>query len=264
MHHNFERLVEVMKRLRQPDGCPWDRKQTYDSLQKHIVEEAHELVDALAHRQEEGLEPVVEECGDLAMQVVFLGCMGEERGDFTLEQVFGAVCDKLIRRHPHVFGDQKAGTDREALQRWEAVKAEERKGTDRGLFSGVPRSLPSLIKAYRLQEKAASVGFDWPPDDLAPVVAKVDEELAEMKAELQTGGVGLEGELGDLLFAVVNLIRLAGFDPEKALNRTNEKFIRRLEQVESRVKAQGTWSDCPLEQLEYWWNEAKAGEEAAL
>lgn len=261
MSASFDRLVEVLKRLRAPDGCPWDRKQTFDSLQKHIVEESFELVDALAHREDEGYEPVIEECGDVAMQVAFLGCMAEEQGLFTMDQVLDGVCEKLIRRHPHVFGDKKAADEVEALARWEKVKEQERAGTEKGLFSGVPRSLPALLKAYRLQDKAAHVGFDWPAGDLTPVLGKVAEEFEEVKEALATGD-DVEGELGDLMFAVVNLIRLAGFEPDKALNRTNQKFIDRLEKVESVVRHRGGWEHFNLQELDELWEQAKKDEQS--
>lgn len=261
----FDRLVQIMKRLRAPDGCPWDRKQTFDSLRAHILEESYELVDALSHRQEEGMDHVKEEAGDLAMQFVFVGCLAEEQGAFTLEDILEGVCDKLVRRHPHVFGDQSAKDDAEALRNWEAIKAEERKNKaagEQGVLSGVPRALPSVVKAYRVQQKAASVGFDWPGGDQGPVLDKVAEELDEVRRAVAGEGNPAE-ELGDLLYVTVHLCRRLGVDPEAALEAANAKFMRRFAHVEARMREKGlAFEDCDLKMLDGWWDEAKGLEKS--
>lgn len=236
----YDRLVEILRQLRAPDGCPWDRKQTFDSLCPHIAEEAYELIDAIHQRSEKGMRPVMEEAGDLAMQVAFIGCLAEEQHDFDNRQIMEQVVDKLIRRHPHVFGKEKANDEQQALQNWETVKSAERKAKgEGGLLSGVPRSLPPLVKAFRISEKAASVGFDWKQGDQQSVFEKIYEELDEVKeAEKAKDREQLINELGDVLFAVVNLIRRYDVDPELALSRTNLKFMHRFQRMEQLAQQQ--------------------------
>ncbi|EHM12695.1 MazG family protein [Jonquetella anthropi DSM 22815] len=262
--YGFDRLVKIMEQLRAPGGCPWDRKQTYDTLCANIVEEAYELVDAIHSRQRDGTDHMVEGCGDLLLQVVFISTIASELGDFSVADPIKAICDKLIRRHPHIFGESRADTPEEVLAKWEAIKASERaaKGkADESILSGVPRSLPASVKALRIQQKAASVGFDWKKGDSKPVLDKIKEELAEVEAALGDQEQ-LTDEIGDLLFAVINLARRHHVDPDSALARTNDKFIRRFGFVEGQVRADGRkWEDFTLEELDKFWEMAKAGEQ---
>lgn len=254
----FVKLVNVMKKLREPDGCPWDREQTYMSLRRYIVEEAYELIQAI---EDENFPNMREECGDLLLQVVFVSCMAEERGDFTLGGVLDGLTNKLIRRHPHVFGDIHVNGSEDVLKNWEQIKSAERKGKDEdsSYMAGIPRGMPALLRAYRIQERAAKPGFDWPKGDCAPVVAKVEEEIAELKeAAASCDGAKVEEELGDLLFASVNLSRHLGVDPETTLHRACEKFASRFRKVEQFVEESGrTWKDFTLDELEEFWQKAK-------
>ncbi len=257
--YGYERLVQIMKQLRAPGGCPWDRQQTYQSLCPHIVEEAYELVDAIEGGD---MAHLVEECGDLLLQVVFLGTIAEERRDFAIRDMADGICEKLIRRHPHIFGDAQAKDAEAVLNNWEKIKKQERAQRppqeDRSVLSGVPRGLPAAVKAYRIQGKAASVGFDWPKGDQSPVLEKISEELSEVRQAMESGGEALAGEIGDLLFAVINLARRMGIDPEGALARTNEKFSRRFRFIENAVEKSGRdWDDYSLEDLDDFWNQAK-------
>ena len=246
----FETLLGLMRRLRAPDGCPWDRAQTPETLKTYVVEEAYEVVEAIERGDPELL---LEELGDLLLQVVFLAQLAEEAGRFDMADVCKAIVSKLLRRHPHVFGDQKANSPDEAYSRWHARKREEGKGT----LSGVPNSLPALLMALRMSEKAHAVGFDWP--DIAGALAKLDEEVAELKravASLDRDQV--EAELGDVLFTVVNLARLHRIDPEAALRRMLARFRRRFEHLEARLNSQGLdVKDQPLSTLDALWEEAK-------
>lgn len=262
----FDRLISIMKRLRAPGGCPWDRKQTWESLCPHIVEEAYELVDTIERLDDEGMEHLVEECGDVLLQVVFIATIAEERGDFELDDVCRAIADKLVRRHPHIFGDaQVLGAD-EVLRNWEQIKEQERKNDqsrhDQSLLSGVPRGLPATVKAFRIQQKAATVGFDWQAGDDSPVLDKILEEFAEVREALAKGDAEeLTEEIGDLLFAVINLSRRHDIDPDVALSRTNVKFANRFRAVEQNVHQQGgDWSRFSLEELDRFWNKAKEQE----
>lgn len=261
--NSFDHLVEVMKRLRSPGGCPWDRKQTYETLCPHIVEEAYELVDAIERRGEDrGIEHVLEECGDLLLQVVFIGTIAEEQGDFSVSAISDVLSRKLIRRHPHVFGDTVAADADAVLENWEKIKREERAEQpqkDTSVLSGVPRSLPATVKAYRIQQKAAMVGFDWEKDSQQPVIDKISEELREVCDVIDSDDKeAVTGEIGDLLFAVINLSRRLGIDPDVALSRTNAKFENRFRFVEKNVEENGgDWSKFTLEELDSYWNQAK-------
>lgn len=261
----IRKLIEIMRRLRAPGGCPWDRKQTFDSLCPHIVEEAYETVDAIRHRAEEGgMEHVVEECGDLLLQVIFLGTVAEEEGSFTIGDIAHGITGKLIRRHPHIFApgnNSSAGTAGEALANWEKVKQQERASgkKDTSVLSGVPSSLPPMLKAYRIQEKAAGVGFDWKKGDERPVFDKIREEIAEVEeAYTEKDKKELAGEIGDLLFAIIKLSRRCGIDPEAALEMTNTKFDSRFRFVEKKVEESGgKWESFSLSDLENFWKQAK-------
>lgn len=248
------RLLEVMDRLRKE--CPWDREQTFDSLRNNTIEEVYELADAITDKNMEGIK---EELGDLLLHVAFYSKLGDEQGAFDYTDVANGVCDKLIYRHPHVYGDIHADTPEEVKQNWEALKLRKKRRKS-GTLGGVPVSLPAMVKAYRVGEKAASVGFDW--ERREDVWAKVREELHEIDVEVEAKDKErLTDEMGDLFFALINACRLYGIDPEGALERTNKKFIRRFNHVEQRAEEQGkTLSQMTLLEMDGYWNEAKQNE----
>ncbi len=257
-------LIGVIRRLRAPDGCPWDRAQTFETLCQHIVEEAYELVEAIESSDSaSGIQHIVEECGDLLLQPLFIAIIAEESGKFDINAVAGAITEKLKRRHPHIFLHKTQSDDRASdcdSPDWEAIKRQEkeiRNEVDKSVLSGVPRSLPPVIKAQRLQGKAAGVGFDWAQGDQEPLFAKIREELDEIKEAMQGSPDELKGEVGDLLFAVVNLSRRLGIDPNQALMMTNRKFERRFRRVEELVEIRGTWKESNLSDLIAFWNQAK-------
>ena len=237
-HPEFDRLVAIMARLRAPGGCPWDRAQSRDDLKPYLLEEAYEVLDAI---EEGDPSKLCEELGDLLLQVVFHAQIAEEEKAFAVEDVCRAINEKLVRRHPHVFGDVQADTPDEVLRNWEAIKKTEKSGGAggggvKGVLSGVPRVLPALLKAYRLQQKAAGVGFDWERRD--QVEAKVREEWAELdEAVAQSDRAKVREEFGDLLFALVNLSRFLDVDPEDALQAANAKFQVRFGAVEKEAQA---------------------------
>lgn len=245
------RLLEVMDRLRAE--CPWDREQTFDSLRNNTIEETYELVDAITDKNMEGIK---EELGDLLLHVVFYSKMGDEAGAFNYADVANGVCDKLIYRHPHVYGDIHADTPEEVKQNWEALKLR-KKNRKSGALGGVPQSLPAMVKAFRIGEKAAATGFDWEKKE--DVWSKVKEELMEVDAEIEAKNKELlTDEIGDLFFAIINACRLYGIDPEGALERTNKKFIRRFGYVEQRAEEQGkSLRDMSLEEMDSYWDECK-------
>jgi tetrapyrrole methylase family protein/MazG family protein/ATP diphosphatase len=254
------RLVAVMQRLLAPDGCPWDREQSYASMSRYVLEEACEVIDAI-ERDDRAL--LREELGDLLLQIVFLAELARRDGAFAIDDVVAGIVDKLVTRHPHVFGHLDAKTADEVLANWEKIKAKEKKG--RGLLAGVPRSLPALNRSQRIGEKVHRVGFDWP--DARGSRAKVTEELAELDRAIEAGDASaIEEEMGDVLFALVNLSRHVKVDAEGALRRTIDKFTTRFAHVEARVKAEhGGWTEpgepnLPLEVLDRYWDEAKANE----
>ena len=245
------RLLAVMNTLRRE--CPWDREQTFDSLRSNTIEETYELADAITDHNMEGIK---EELGDLLLHVVFYSKLGEEEGAFDFGDVADALCDKLIYRHPHVYGDIHANTPDQVKENWEALKLR-KKNRKSGTLSGVPRSLPAMVKAYRMGEKAAGAGFDW--EQKEDVWDKVREELGEVEAEMKSGSrTDLEGEFGDLFFALINACRLYGVDPESALERTNKKFIQRFNYMEEHAAAKGhTLHEMSLDAMEELWQEAK-------
>ena len=245
------RLLEVMNTLRRE--CPWDREQTFDSLRSNTIEETYELADAITDHNMEGIK---EELGDLLLHVVFYSKLGEEEGAFDFGDVADALCDKLIYRHPHVYGDIHANTPDQVKENWETLKLR-KKNRRSGTLGGVPRSLPAMVKAYRMGEKAAGAGFDW--EQKEDVWDKVREELGEVEAEMKSGSrTDLEGEFGDLFFALINACRLYGVDPESALERTNKKFIQRFNYMEERAAAKGhTLHEMSLGAMEELWQEAK-------
>lgn len=248
------RLLEIMDTLRRE--CPWDREQTFESLCNNTIEETYELVDAIGDRNLDGIK---EELGDLLLHVVFYAKLGEEEQAFDYTDVATALCDKLIYRHPHIYSDVHAQTPEEVKTNWEALKLRKKKRKN-GTLSGVPRSLPAMVKAYRVGEKAAATGFDWQKRE--DVWDKVREEIAEVETEMCSGSKELlEGEFGDLFFALINACRLYGVDPEAALERTNKKFIRRFNYMEDHAAAQDkSLHEMTLDQMEGLWQQAKAEE----
>ena len=246
----FERLLDIMDDLR--EKCPWDRKQTFDSLRQNTIEETYELATAISRHD---MNEISKELGDVLLHVVFYAKMGSETGDFDIADVCNRISDKLIFRHPHVYGEAAAANAEEVSKLWEQVKLKE-KGGNKTVLGGIPDSLPSLVKAYRIQDKVANVGFDW--EKREDVWAKVKEEIAEFEADPS------EAELGDILFALINAARLYKLKPDNALEQTNLKFIRRFNYVEQRAKEQGKdLKDMSLDEMEALWQEAKALERAA-
>jgi tetrapyrrole methylase family protein/MazG family protein len=247
-------VIDIMARLRSPGGCVWDIEQNHRSLRRYIVEEVYEVLEAIDLAEGDKL---CEELGDLLLQIVFHARIAEECGEFSVQDVVDTVTDKMVRRHPHVFGDISVRDAAEVIVNWERIKRREHPGERPSVLDGVPKGLPSLMRAFKLQAKAAKVGFDW--NSVAPVWEKIYEELDELR-EAADGGPkeAVEGELGDVLFSVVNLARFFDIEPETALNVTNNKFIRRFARVEAAVKGRGLkWKDFTLEQLDDLWNEAK-------
>lgn len=254
----IDRLLDVMRRLRAPDGCPWDREQTIDSLKNNLIEETYEVVDAMESGDRAQLK---EELGDLLLQVVFQAQICSEEGAFNFDDVARGIADKLVRRHPHVFGDVQADTSDQVIRNWEKIKKTEKGGeTPRSLVDGIPRHLPALSKAHLVQKRVAKVGFEW--DEISGVVDKLDEELAEVKeAMAQKDAAAIREELGDLMFSVVNLSRYLGHDSEELLNENIAKFMRRFQSLETRLHAEGREIEhCSIEELEAVWTAVKAGE----
>ncbi len=246
-----------MSILRGPGGCPWDHKQTLATLKEHLVEESHEVLDAIDSGDRGKLK---EELGDLLLQVVFQSQLCREEGAFTFDDVAATICEKLIRRHPHVFGDTQVSGSDEVLKNWEAIKKSEKKDGTRSTLEGVPKSLPALHKAHLVQKRAARVGFDW--ENIQGALKKLDEEVGEVREAITDDDEQAVGEeLGDVLFAAVNVCRFSGHNPEELLHQTIRKFTRRFEYVEHAVHAQGKQlADCPLEELERYWEDAKKRE----
>jgi MazG family protein len=260
----IDRLLAIMARLREPiSGCPWDREQSFATIAPYTIEEAYEVADAIARADWPGLR---EELGDLLLQVVFHARMAEEAGLFAFEDVARAISDKLIRRHPHVFGDADGGVATEHARSWEAIKAAERaeKAAGNGALDGVAIGLPALTRAQKIQSRASSVGFDW--GDPLPALAKVEEEVRESRAELSRpdrDATRLSEEIGDLLFAQVNVARLAGVDAEAALRAATRKFERRFRHVEALLAERGkTPRSSTLSEMDALWERAKAEERA--
>lgn len=256
-----EQVRDIMRKLRAPDGgCPWDREQTLESLKPFLIEECYELIDAIdsadasKHR---------EELGDMLLQIIFQTQLREEKGEFTFEDICNTLAEKLIRRHPHVFADVQVTGAKDVLTKWEEIKNKEKKGGRRSVVEGVPNHLPALMKAHQVQSRAARVGFDWTA--IHDVIAKVEEELAETKAAIAAGDrEAVAEEIGDLLFAVVNLSRFQKLHAEELLAATVRKFARRFQAVEAKVHARGRqMTECSLAELDACWNEAKAEEAAS-
>ena len=250
----FGRLLDIMDDLR--EKCPWDRKQTFDSLRQNTIEETYELATAISRHD---MNEICKELGDVLLHVVFYAKMGSETGEFDIADVCNRLCDKLIFRHPHVYGEAAAQNAEEVSHLWEQVKLKE-KGGNKTVLGGIPDSLPSLVKAYRIQDKVANVGFDWEKKE--DVWAKVQEELDELQAELmKADGGDKEAEFGDLLFAMINAARLYKIRPDNALEQTNIKFMRRFNYLEQKAKEKGhDLKDMTLDEMEALWQEAKANE----
>ena len=245
----IDRLLTILDELRVK--CPWDKKQTFDSLKNLTVEEMYELVDAIT---EGDTDEMKKELGDLLMHIVFYAKIGSEQSLFDIKDIADSIADKLIFRHPHIYGDVKVDSEKDVLANWEKLKLKE---GNRSVLAGVPKGLPALIKAYRIQEKASGVGFDW--DEASDVWQKVEEEIEEFKVEVKADNQDLmEEEFGDILFTLVNYARHKGIDPEKALARSNSKFISRFNIVEELVnKEKGGFEDVTLQELDQYWNKAK-------
>jgi len=245
----FQRLLTIMDELR--EKCPWDQKQTLDSLRHLTIEETYELSDAILGKD---MNEVAKELGDVLLHIVFYARIGSETGDFDISSVINQLCEKLISRHPHIYGDVKVKDEKEVKQNWEKLKLKE---GNKSALGGVPVSLPAMIKAVRIQEKARGVGFDW--DNEADVWKKVQEELEEFKVEADKGDVeNTEAEFGDLLFSIINYSRFKNINPEDALEKTNRKFIKRFQYLENAAAAEGRQLDeMTLVEMDKYWEEAK-------
>lgn len=264
MSKPFDELVSVMARLRAPGGCPWDAEQTYQSLSQYLLEEAYETFDAIQAAGESGdTAHLVEELGDLLLQVVFHSTIAAERGDFTIDDVARGVTQKLILRHPHVFGDARLERAQDVLDNWDTLKANERKASGKAektvesILDDVPVHFPALLEALKVTKKAAKVGFDW--DAVEPIFEKLGEEVDELKAAIGDGQkADIEEEIGDLLFVVVNLARHLDVEPETALKRTNRKFRARFKFIEDNLKEKGrSAEEANPDEMEELWNAAK-------
>ncbi len=257
-HYGIDDLLEIMCLLRSENGCPWDKVQTHESIRGNLIEETYEVIDAIDNSDTENLR---EELGDLLLQVVFHSRMEQEAGSFSFDDVCDEVCQKLIVRHPHVFADVSADTPEEVLKNWDAIK-EKTKGRKKAVDSmnSIPKALPALIRAAKIQKKARSVGFDWQSAEEA--LQKVDEELLEVRQAIAEGNQEhIDEEIGDLLFAAVNVSRFTATDAEAALSRSSDKFVRRFTVCEQLAEQRGiVMTDCTLAQLDELWDEAKAME----
>lgn len=265
MSQTFDELVAVMQRLRDPGGCPWDHEQTYQSLSQYLLEEAYETFDAIQEADATGdTTNLREELGDLLLQVVFHATIGKERGDFDIDDVASGVTQKLILRHPHVFGDTKLERAVDVLDNWDKLKADERAASGKvekvhdSILDEVPIHFPALLEGLKLTKKAAKTGFDWESAD--QIFAKLDEETAELRAAIKSGDTANAAEeIGDLLFVVMNLARHLDVEPETALKKTNRKFRERFKFIEDELKRKGTaLEDASLSEMDDLWNDAKA------
>ena len=245
----FERLLTIMSDLR--ENCPWDKKQTLESLRHLTIEETYELSDAILGAD---MQEIKKELGDIMLHLVFYARIASETNSFTITDVLNGICDKLINRHPHIYGDVTVHNDEDVKRNWEQIKLKE---GNKSVLGGVPNSLPALVKAARIQEKARGVGFDW--ENKEQVWEKVEEEMQEFKAELDDANTeDAEAEFGDLLFSLINYARFVNINPENALEKTNRKFIKRFQYLESKAAAQGKQlQDMTLAEMDIFWNEAK-------
>ncbi len=265
MSKSFDELIAVMERLRAPGGCPWDAEQTYLSLSRYLIEETYETVDAIHEATETGdTANLKEELGDLLLQVVFHSTIGKERGDFTIDEVAEGTAKKLVLRHPHVFGDANLARAQDVLDNWDKLKADERAVSGKvekvkgSILEEVPLQFPALLEGLKLTTKAAKVGFDW--ENAEQIFDKIAEEIAELRTAIERKEEdNISEEIGDLLFAVVNLARHLDVEPETALNQTNRKFRKRFKFIEEQLKTSGrTLEDSTLAEMDELWNKAKA------
>jgi tetrapyrrole methylase family protein / MazG family protein len=254
--NRFQKLIDIMARLRSEDGCAWDRVQTHETLKPYLIEESYEVIEAIDEKDPAKLK---EELGDLLIQVVFHAQVAKDAGEFDINDVIEGICSKMVSRHPHVFGDARFDTPEEVVRQWHERKKEEGKLRDSAL-DGVPKELPSLLRAHRLQSRAAKVGFDW--DRVEDVFGKLDEELKEFREALENKNMkGIEGELGDIFFVLVNIARFAGVNAEEALRKTISKFISRFRYIEMKAAEAGMELEgMSLEEMDVLWNEAKTTE----
>ncbi|MEP6888937.1 MAG: nucleoside triphosphate pyrophosphohydrolase [Nitrospirales bacterium] len=270
MSKSFDDLVQLMARLRAPDGCPWDRKQTHESLKPYLVEEAYEVLEAIDHTD---ITRLREELGDVLLQVIFHAQIGAEEEKFSVEDVIHSLSEKLVRRHPHVFGTTDQKQERlnadDVKVRWEQIKRNEReeKGQDSSALEGIPKTLPALLRAYQVQARAARVGFDW--SDLTPVLGKLEEELQEFRDAMAASTAAtpltsnqaqehVESELGDVLFTMVNIARFLKINPEEALRKTINRFIDRFQYIEAQAALAGrSLQDMTLDEMDALWEQAK-------
>jgi tetrapyrrole methylase family protein/MazG family protein len=255
---DFDRLVSVFERLRAPGGCPWDAEQDHKSIARSVIEEAHELFEAI---QADDVPHMREELGDILLQVIFHSIIARDQGEFTLSDVINDLRDKLIHRHPHVFGDARADTSSEVIRNWEILKQSEKGKSDReSILDGIPDSLPSLLAAGKIQSVVSRVGFDW--QDARGVLRKLKEEMAELSEAMEKGtAADVEEEMGDLLFSMVNLARIIKIDPEAALRKTNRKFRKRFSMIEQEAKKRGIGlGKMTLEEMDRIWERAKLSE----
>lgn len=258
----FNELVSVMERLRAPGGCPWDAEQTYESLGQYLLEECYEAFDAIQTAAATGdTTHLREELGDVLLQVVFHSTIAKERGDFTIDEVAEEITEKLILRHPHVFGEKELATAEDVLNNWDELKKAQKEASGKtveseSILDEVPVHFPALLEGQKISKKAAKTGFDW--ENVGQIFEKLDEETAELKEAIETGE-GLEEEIGDLLFVVVNLARKLDIDAETALKKTNRKFRQRFNYIETALKSKGrTLEDSNLEEMDILWNKAKS------
>ncbi len=267
MSKSFDELIAVMARLRAPGGCPWDAEQTYQSLSQYLLEEAYETFDAIHAAGETGdTTHLTEELGDLLLQVVFHSTIAAERGDFTIDDVAAGVAKKLVLRHPHVFGDAKLAKAQDVLDNWDELKANERAASGKpekvneSLLDEVPVHFPALLEGLKVTKKAAKVGFDW--ENAGQVFEKIDEEVAELRSAIEQENVqNIDEEIGDLLFAVVNLARKLDVEPETALKKTNRKFRKRFKFIEDDLKSQGkSVEESDLAEMDALWNKSKTAQ----
>ncbi|MBI5875552.1 MAG: nucleoside triphosphate pyrophosphohydrolase [Deltaproteobacteria bacterium] len=257
-NNGLARLVAIMGKLRGPKGCPWDKEQTMESIIPFIVEEAYEVIGAIDAKSHEMLK---EELGDLLFQIIFICQLAKEKGDFDIEDVTAASAEKMIRRHPHVFGKIRAKTSKDVLRHWARIKQEEKKHKKpTGYLSDIPEHLPALLKAHKVTKKASQVGFDW--SNIRQVFKKVDEEMAEFKAALKKGSTRrMEEEFGDVIFSLVNVGRFIEINPEEALRKTIGRFVTRFHYIEDKLAAKGkTLNNASLAEMEKIWKQAKAKE----
>ncbi|GLH63886.1 nucleoside triphosphate pyrophosphohydrolase [Parageobacillus sp. G301] len=256
LYHRFETLRRVIATLRGPNGCPWDRKQTHESLKRYLLEETYELFEAIDENDDEHM---IEELGDVLLQVMLHAQIGEDEGMFSIDDVIRGITEKMIRRHPHVFGDIIVENAEQVVENWQRIKEKEKKDSSNSLLDAVPKSLPNILKAYEFQKKAAKVGFDW--DDVKPMWEKVEEEIAEFKRETlaeQNTRSRLISEFGDILFALINIARYYDINPEEALHSTNKKFYQRFSYIEAQARKRGVaLTSLSLAELDRFWEEAK-------